>query len=355
MTLDWLRDLSLQLIGTFGATLISVLIFSIVFVVYRNFSRQQIEQNKSKRVTAQLVQVMIAFTGIACVIIVLPINETLKGQLFSLIGIVLSAALALSSTTVIGNALAGLMLNANPRLKLGEFIQANEHQGRITERGLLHVEIQSEDRNLTTLPNLYLVTHPYRIVHSKGTIISADLSLGYDVNRKQIETLLKEAAESAGLESPFVQIMSLGDFSVTYRIAGVLKEVKHRVTAKTELFKTVLDSLHAHQIEIVSPNFMNTRALGDQKMVPRPYFSESPESLLPIESIVFDKAEQAESLGAMQEKLQKARDGITRLSLLLKECPPEQIETLTQRIENLVKIKDRLKEEVERIEREHQS
>ena len=352
MNLDWLQSIGERVLDNFSATFITIIIFTLLFIAFKRFSQKQIEENKAKRVTIQLVFLFIGFACMATLIIVLPIGDTLKGQLFSLIGIVLSAALALSSTTIIGNGLAGLMLNANPQLKLGEFIQVNEHQGRISERGLLHVEIQSEDRNLTTLPNLYLVTHPYRIIHSKGTIIQADLSLGYDLNRKQIETLLKEAAETAGLESPFVQIISLGDFSVSYRIAGVLKEVKHRMTAKTELFKTVLDNLHEHGIEIVSPNFMNTRALNDHKIVPRPFYSEAPENMLPIESIVFDKAEQAESLSAMQEKLQKARDGISKLNQLKKDSPAEQSEALDKRIDNLVRIKDRLKDEVTRMERE---
>ena len=40
----------------------------------------------------------------------LPLPPSEKGNLLSLIGIVLSAAIALSSTTLLGNILAGLMI-----------------------------------------------------------------------------------------------------------------------------------------------------------------------------------------------------------------------------------------------------
>ena len=47
------------------------------------------------------------------------------------------------------------------------------HRGRVSELGLLRTEIQTERRNLTTFPNLYLVTNPVTVVRSSGTFISS--------------------------------------------------------------------------------------------------------------------------------------------------------------------------------------
>ena len=60
---------------------------------------------------------------------------------------------------------------------------------------MLRTEIQTERRNLTTFPNLYLVTNPVRVMRSSGTVISVEVSLGYDVSRHLVEKLLLEAAE----------------------------------------------------------------------------------------------------------------------------------------------------------------
>ena len=101
----------------------------------------------------------------------------------------------------------------------GDFIHIGDRFGRVTERGLFHTEIQTEDRDLVTFPNLHLVTNPVSVVHSTGTIISATLSLGYDIAHAELEPLMKRAAEQAGLQEPFVLINELGDFSVnTFKV-----------------------------------------------------------------------------------------------------------------------------------------
>ncbi|HSN56415.1 MAG TPA: mechanosensitive ion channel domain-containing protein [Candidatus Sulfomarinibacteraceae bacterium] len=134
----------------------------------------------------------------------LPIGDHRQGQLLSLFGIVLSAAVALSATNFLGNALAGFMLRSIRHFRIGDFNRCGEHFGRVTERSLLHTEIQTEDRDLTTLPNLFLISNPMTTVRSSGTIVSATVSLGYDIPRKRIETLKaerKSASDDAAREN----------------------------------------------------------------------------------------------------------------------------------------------------------
>ena len=165
-----------------------------------------------RRLWVQLAKLALALAGLLVILLSLPIRDSTRGQLLSLLGIVLSAAIALSSTSLIGNAMAGLMLRMTRSFRAGDFLKVGEHFGRVSERGILHVEIQTEDRDLTTLPNLFLVSSPIRVVHSDGTIVSATVSLGYDVPRADVKACLVAAAESAGLADPFVQVLELGDF-----------------------------------------------------------------------------------------------------------------------------------------------
>ncbi|MFC1575747.1 mechanosensitive ion channel domain-containing protein, partial [Gemmatimonadota bacterium] len=144
---------------------------------------------------------MIGFTALAglAILLVLPISTETRGQLLSFFGILITASIALSATTFLGNALAGLMLRAVRNFRIGDFVRAGDHFGRISERGLLHVEIQTEDRELTTLPNLFLVTNPVTTLRSSGTVISATVTLGYDLPRTKVRETLLEAAEKSGL------------------------------------------------------------------------------------------------------------------------------------------------------------
>ena len=259
------------------------------------------------RYRLHLIKFAIAFVGILLVIVVLPFSESTRGQLLSLIGIVLSATIALSSTTFVGNAMAGIMLRSLRSFKIGDFIRVGENFGRVSEMGLLHVEIQTTDRDLMTLPNLYVVTQPTKVIHASGTIISAEVTLGYDVSRRDAESALLEAAQETGLAEPFVLITKLGDYSISYQINGLLSEVKQLLSYRSTLHKRMLDHLHQRGIEIVSPSFMNTRAYPPEKQfIPKHSFGEHVETEAgKAEEMVFDIAEDAASLEEMREAYKK--------------------------------------------------
>ncbi|MCP4632422.1 MAG: mechanosensitive ion channel, partial [candidate division Zixibacteria bacterium] len=273
--------------------------------------------------------------GILIIIIVLPIDDTLQGQLLSLIGILLTAAIALSSTTFVGNIMAGMMLRAVRNFRLGDFVRVGEYFGRVSERGLFHVEIQNEDRDLTTLPNLYLIANPVKVVRSSGTFISAEISLGYDISHNKVEEILIKAAKSAQLKDPFMLILELGDFSITYRISGLLEEVKHTLSTRSLLREMMLDELHDAGVEIVSPNFMNTRALSEnQKFIPTIPKEHSKTTKSSPEPAVFDKAEEAESAEKLVEKHKLLTDELKQTKDQLKHTQDgEEKDNLKAKIE----------------------
>jgi hypothetical protein len=269
-----------------------------------------------------------------------------RGQILSLIGILLTGVIAFSSSSFVSNIMGGLMLRFIRSFRAGDFLSVNDQFGRVTEIGLMHTEIQTEDRDLITFPNLYLITNPVKVVRASGTIISATLSLGYENDHGQIEDLLKQGALKAGLEEPYVRVIDLGDFSVSYRIAGMLKEVKLLLTARSNLRKQVLDTLHSANIEIVSPNFMNQRPLKDGELIipkkaPKEIPSEKEDN---PEDIIFDKAEEAESKGNLKYKHEELNASIQEKKKTLKTATKEdktgiesEIDQLTQKLEHLEK------------------
>jgi small conductance mechanosensitive channel len=293
---------------------------------------------------------MLGFTAVAglAILLILPISSDTRGQLLSFFGILITASIALSSTTFLGNALAGLMLRAVRNFRVGDFVRAGGHFGRVSERGLLHVEIQTEDRELTTLPNLFLVTNPVTTLRSSGTVISATVTLGYDLPRRKVRETLLEAAEEAGLTDSFVQILELGDFSVEYRVAGILKEVKQILSARSDLRAQILDSMHANRMEIVSPTFMNTRALSkDELIIPRsPVLSHPPEPEGSPEVVVFDKAEGAEEALLLETKYKALCDRLAEVQGQLKAAPPEFKAELETEVAELQEKKEKLEESI---------
>ncbi len=317
---DWLP--SLVIMGLLVAT----------WVFTRKVFAVQKERGADIRYREQGMRLAFRLLGLVLLIATLPIDNELRGQLFSLIGLLASAAIALSSTSLMGNLMAGFMLRTVNSFKAGDYIEFRGQLGRVSQRGLLHVEIQNETSELVTVPNLLLVQEPYNVVRSSGTVVSADVSLGYDVDRRDVEAALLKALQDAELDNGFVQIRELGDFSVTYRASGWLEEAGLLVSTRSKLRGRILDALHSAGIEIVSPNFMNQRVLdSEHKMIPvkRRFMSEADKDGH-AEEVLFSKAE----LGSAVEQLE-ARMKTLKEALINEDYAGEDRESLKAELASL--------------------
>lgn len=260
---------------------------------------------------------LLCVAAVLLLILILPISDVMRGQILNLLGIVITAVIALSSTTFVANAMAGILLTLIKSYRIGDFIRINDQFGRVTVRGLFHTEIQTEDRDLTTFPNLYLATNPLTVVSASGTVISTVLSLGYDLPHSRVETLLLQAAGEAGLEEPFVQVIELGDFSITYKVSGFLSEVKGLLSAKSRFKKQVLDVLHGNGVEIASPTIMNQRPVpSDMQFIPE-MIEVNPRPAVDQEAIpedvMFEKADDAEKMELLMKQEKQLGETIAAL------------------------------------------
>ena len=252
---------------------------------------------------------------------------------------VLTAVIALSSTTFVANAMAGVMLQATQPFRPGDYLRVGTEFGRVTRRSLLHTQIQTETSDFTTLPNLLLVNSPITVLHREGTIITAELSLGFDIDYREAEPKLLEAAQQAGLNEPFVLVQDLLDHAVSYRVCGFLPEMKHPLSARSNLRKAVLKVLHDSDIEIASPSFMNQRRMetGD-RAIPKRQPAAHPEPALveqAPEEKIFEKAEEAASLEELKLEQEKLRQNIKRERAHLKEAPDQERTALETEIARL--------------------
>ncbi len=221
--------------------------------------------------------------------------------------------------------------------------------------GFLHVEIQTTDRDLMTLPNLYVVTQPAKVIHATGTIISAEVTLGYDVSRRDAESALLDAAQETGLTDPFVLITKLGDYSVSYQVNGLLGEVKQLLSYRSTLHKKMLDHLHQGGIEIVSPTFMNTRAYpAEKQFIPEHSLGEHVETKAgKAEETIFDIAEDAASLEQMREASSQLSAQIQALEKRLEKSDEgSQRNELAKQLEYLKRRDQRMQLVIEKRERQ---
>lgn len=328
--------------------LLTIIVFAFMYKLASRILDRQAKGKADKGLIKSIVLFTILFIAVIAFIISLPMDSEAKGQITNLIGIVLSAVIGLSATTFIGNGIAGLALRMRGNFRPGDFIEVLDTFGRVTELGLFHTEVQTEDRNLTTLPNMSLISNPMKVTRSSGTFISAEVGLGYDVHRKKIEDALILAAKNAGLEDPYVLITTIGDFTVGYKVHGLLKKVESLITARSRLTGSVIDALHEAKIEIVSPGFVNQRQVNETVFIPKKMVVKETEEEVNADKIIFDKAEEAEGiekrkklLADVEEKIKKEEEELS----VVKDTVAK--EKLKEKLESTKKLKEKIVDRID--------
>jgi len=266
---------------------------------------RQPDMGNEARLPRQLVLFVLTLMSLIVLVVLAPLPESTRNQILGLIGLMVSAVIALSSTAFVTNFMAAIMLRVTKPFVVGDFITVGEHFGKVAERGLFDTEIQTESGELIAIPNATFISSAVKVITKDGTIISTTLSLGYEINHGRIEDLLIKAAKTTGLTDPYVHVVELGDFSVTYRVNGFLTEAKTLLTCRSNLNAAVLDTLHDAGIEIMSPTYArHMQQPVDRAQIPRASSKKPSSESSTVEDIAFSKANQAEALEALKEGLQ---------------------------------------------------
>lgn len=332
--------------GTVTAALAEFLPVVLVIVVVTAIARlahwlirfKQGKQHESDPFPRQFVTLIAVIIAVISVVLVMPVEVSVRNQLFTLLGLVVTAIIAFSSTTFASNILAGFVLRTTRRLRPGSFVSHEDDLGRITEIGLIQTEIQTRHRNFTYVPNSSLLSGKVMVINPEATVVSAEISLGYDVHHTVVEQHLLRAAGQCGLEDPHVRVRHLGDFSITYRVAGLLKEVKLLITTGSDLRKAMLDCLHEAGIEIVSPSFMNQRPLAPEKVfIPRSPTAVGKQPTVAVEDapekVIFDKADEAERVEDLKDSRHQLQESIKEMEAELGKLEGSKKAEVEQQIE----------------------
>jgi len=323
-------------------------IFAVLLFLNSWIFRKIKSVKSSVKVFKNSISLFLVLLMILIFILSLPLEKGLKGQIISFLAIIISAGIALSSTTVLGNMIAGIMNNSMDRFKNGDLISIGDMLGRVTKKSIFHTEIQLEDSNFITIPNLFIATNPVKLIRKTNTVISTSISLGYDISRKKIEESLIRAALDTGLTDPYVYIMELGDFAVTYQIHGFLKDSGKYFSTTSLLNGKVMDALHEKGVEIISPSFMNQRVVDNKDFIPKVQAKKAvEEERMSPEELIFDKAIQSAEIEKKKEYLEDIDNKKAGLKERLKEAKDEkEIEKLKKAIERLEEIKKRIEENI---------
>ncbi len=188
-------------------------------------------------------------------------------KILQLLGVIGAGIIAFSSSTIIANAMSGILIKVIKPYALGDVVRIGEYFGKVADIRILHTELETHTKKLLSVPNSFVMKGAVKNFSKAPPIIHTEVKLGYDIDRLTAERLLLNSAKKAGLTHPFVSITMLGDYFVTYQINGELVQRPEQFRLiESNLKKIVLDEFLVAQKEVMTPKIVARRVIGRKVM-----------------------------------------------------------------------------------------
>jgi small-conductance mechanosensitive channel len=201
---------------------------------------------------------------------------------FKGISIFLGVLFSLGSSSVISNIIAGYTMTYRRAFKVGERIKVDDITGDVTEIRLLVTRLRTIKNEEIIIPNSKILnseivnysTH----ARERGLILHTIVGIGYEVPWRQVEAMMKLAAERTLRilkdPKPFVLQKSLGDFAVTYELNVYIDDPHGMAQIYSDLHKNILDAFNEYGVQIMTPAYEGD---PDQlKVVPKDQWFAAP-------------------------------------------------------------------------------
>jgi small-conductance mechanosensitive channel len=204
-------------------------------------------------------------------------SDAFKGvSLF--VGVVFS----LGSSSVISNMIAGLAMTYRRTFKVGDRVKIGEVTGDVTAVRLQVTHLRTPKNEEVVVPNSIIlnshVTNYSTIARTQGLILYTTVGIGYEVPWRQVEAMLRLAAErTPGLErepAPFVLQRSLGDFAVNYEINVYCRDPQAMNELYAALHQNIQDVFNEYGVQIMTPNYVADTP--EAKVVPKEQWYAAP-------------------------------------------------------------------------------
>ncbi|MBD0404292.1 mechanosensitive ion channel family protein [Flammeovirga sp. EKP202] len=201
------------------------------------------------------------------VIMIFPLLPGAESQEFRGISVFVGVLLSIGSTSVITNAISGIVITYMRRFKIGDWIKINDVMGEVVERSLFVTRLKSSKNEIITIPNSKIsesnTINYSQPINRYKLIIHTTVTIGYDVPWRKVHAMLKEAAEmTEGLiagEIPYVLQTSLDDYYVSYQLNAHTRQPQKIPRIYSKLHQNIQDIFAREKVEIMSPHYRANR------------------------------------------------------------------------------------------------
>lgn len=204
-------------------------------------------------------------------------TEAFKG-----LSVLLGLMVSLGASSLVSQAVSGLILMYTRPFRPGEQVQIANTSGTVMELGLFSTRIQSAGIDMH-LPNALIlgsITHNYSRTVGDGFILEVTVTIGYDVPWRQVHALLLQAAKKTPkirqMPPPEILQTALSDYYINYCLACVV--IRNGSTSRGEmasiLYQNIQDLFNEYGVQIMSPNYVSDPETP--KIVPKDKWFEPP-------------------------------------------------------------------------------
>ncbi|NGX85045.1 mechanosensitive ion channel family protein [Aequorivita sp. KMM 9714] len=188
----WLDAIILKLPNMAVAIIVMVIFYFIAKgvkkfahdVLFRKMSDESIKQVLSKSFYAAVLLI-----GFFIALSVLQLDKMLTSILAGAGVMGLAIGFALQGT--LSNTVSGFMLSFQPKVRIGDFVETQDHSGFVEEIDLRNVTLRQTDNDYLIVPNKMFVENSF-INHSwtKRTRITVECGVGYEEDLQKVEDLV---------------------------------------------------------------------------------------------------------------------------------------------------------------------
>jgi small-conductance mechanosensitive channel len=230
-------------------------------------------------VTERLVSIALI---VLAILVAYPYIPGSQSAAFKGISIFLGVLVSLGSTGLVANLVTGIMLTYMDAFEVGDLVEIGEITAYVKSTSLLTTRFVTRKNEVITIPNSYIMSKHITNFKARsghdGLLISTTVGIGYDSPWRQIEAILLAAASrtQSVLQDPmpFVLILSMNSYDVTYEVNAYLKPGVRRYVGLHELNRNVLDAFNEFGVQIMTPSYVADPA--DAKVVPKEHWHAAP-------------------------------------------------------------------------------
>jgi len=201
------------------------------------------------------------------IVFIFPFLPGSNSVAFQGISVFIGLVISISSTSIIGNLIAGLVITFMRSFKIGDTIKTGENIGTVVEKTAFVTRIRTFKGEFITIPHSnILASHVtnYSVSAEDGKLILyTTITIGYDAPWQKVHELMINAAQATENilkePAPFVLQTSLNDYHISYQINAYTRNPEIQSRIYSELNQNIQNKFKEAGVEILSPMFNAVR------------------------------------------------------------------------------------------------